>query len=876
MTAPQSSTWNGKRMTMTRKLWMSLLVATVVSVSGCDDSPGVPDGGLVQPDGARLCTGGETRCDGMCVDTTRDTDHCGACGNVCGTAEACLDGTCTLVCPDGQDVCDGRCVDLQTDEAHCGACGDTCEPGETCSAGACALVCPGDQTECDGSCVSTGSDPENCGACTTTCGAGEVCDMGSCALSCSFGLTECDGACVDLDNNPANCGTCGFTCEAPDGAVGLCASRRCRVACDGAFADCNADLGDASGDGCEIDTDIDADNCGACGVVCGAANAVTGCTTGACTIAMCDTGWADCDMDYTNGCELDVSFDDMNCGACGNVCPAGESCVLSACTGPLAEDCSNAVALSMGANTVGWLATTNDYLTTAPSCTPTFADPDGPDLVMSYTATVDETVDITFDKPTSTRWAASASTAACGTTAPEISCVSEFTAPTLDLPPFSLRAGETAYIYLVDTDSGSNPLDNPLSVNVTTTACASTPTPMVTAQSPMPGSTTATLAPEISVTFDNPISRIVGTVTVSGDMGTSDTYDLSMAPPEISFDTAGTTLTVASRTYNTGERLTVTLSGLESEQCFQPIPTVNWSFSMPVPSCAPGTGGAVGTTTARLATGLSFLTEYYVVADDVPTGWVYFGGTSDFYRIPKAGGAIEDVEALAGLTFTNLGYEAVVVGAEVYTIDSTTSGSGRVYRVTTNGGLTWTTEDYATFATTPADDFRGATAVQALGRIFFVTHEGSSTVDTEIWSVPIGGVAPVAATLERSVPGVQNCSGIAVDNTNYYLACGTRDELVRVPIAAGAPTVISTTIPLNTTKNVVHGQDLDMDGAFDILYVNGADSVYFVCDPGGASPFSSLMLTYSPGTSDYGLGYDRVGNVLYSYDDDTEEVVSIQ
>ena len=63
MTA-QRSTWNEERTMMTRKLWMSLLVASVVALSGCDGGGGVPDGGLVQPDGARLCTGGETRCDG--------------------------------------------------------------------------------------------------------------------------------------------------------------------------------------------------------------------------------------------------------------------------------------------------------------------------------------------------------------------------------------------------------------------------------------------------------------------------------------------------------------------------------------------------------------------------------------------------------------------------------------------------------------------------------------------------------------------------------------------------------------------------------------------------------------------------------------------
>ncbi|MEC7519308.1 MAG: MXAN_6577-like cysteine-rich protein [Myxococcota bacterium] len=1113
---------------MTRKLWMSLLVASVVALSGCDGGGGVPDGGLVQPDGARLCTGGETRCDGTCVDTSRDEDHCGACGNVCGTAEACVEGACALVCPSGQEACEDRCADLDTDEQNCGACGETCGQGETCVAGSCSVVCPESQTECGGACVDTGSDPSNCGACGTSCEAGEVCDMGTCALTCSFGLTECEGACVDLDNNPANCGACGFTCDAPDGAIGLCASRRCRTACDGAFADCNADLGEASGDGCEIDTATDPDNCGACGIVCEAENAIAGCAASSCTIAMCDAGFGDCDMDFSNGCELPLLDDDMNCGACGNVCPAGEGCNSGTCTTPVAEDCATAVALSMGPNTIDWFASTNDYLTSAPSCTstsragpdlvfsytatmdesielvfdkptstrwvsvvstaacgtvtpelacisdfspatmsgifrlsagetayiyladttsgtnplddpltvtvnttacasapppaitslsptdgatdvgyfaqelevvfdapivettgvvtltdsgggtidfdlatspdvsfdsssttltidtttqltpgetytvswtgvqavicdvpvpsPTWsfttaasscggtgpcgdscgneivlttgantarwfattndylttrpscatASSDGPDVVFSYTAAADEVVDISFDKPTSTRWAASVS-ASCGMPTPELACASEFSASTMDLSSFSLRTGETAYVYLVDTTSGSNPLDNPVTVNVTTTACSSVPSPVVTMVSPPDMGSAPTLSPSLEVTFDSAVSESVGTISLSGSGGTSVTYDLSMGPPEVTFNTASTVMTVAPTPFMPGETVTVTVSGMESQTCFAPVATETWSFTVPNPSCAPGMGGMVGTTETRIPTGLGSFTEYWVVADDIPTGWIYFGGTGDFYRVPKAGGPVEDVEALAGLTTSQLGYEAVIVGAEIYAIESTTTGTmGHVWRISTDGGLTWLVEDYATFPMAPNDDFRGATAIPSLGRIFLVTDESSTATGTEIWSVPIGMSAPQTATLELTVPGVANCTGIARDNTYYYLACGTGERLGRVPVGGGAFEDITTMFDMSSTTNDVYGEDLDMDGTFDVLYVQSwYEEIYYVCDPATATPFADLMVDVGGSSSNYGMGFDGDSS-LYLVDDDNREIIVVQ
>jgi len=40
------------------------------------------------------CPSGQTLCDGTCIDTQSDNQHCGTCGNVCNSSEPCSEGTC--------------------------------------------------------------------------------------------------------------------------------------------------------------------------------------------------------------------------------------------------------------------------------------------------------------------------------------------------------------------------------------------------------------------------------------------------------------------------------------------------------------------------------------------------------------------------------------------------------------------------------------------------------------------------------------------------------------------------------------------------------------------------------------------------------------
>jgi len=55
------------------------------------------------------------------------------------------------------------------------------------------------------------------------------------------------------------------------------------------------------------------------------------CENGAIAIKSCNKGFADCDGKPDNGCEIDIMNDNDNCGACGNVCPSLEICVLGIC-----------------------------------------------------------------------------------------------------------------------------------------------------------------------------------------------------------------------------------------------------------------------------------------------------------------------------------------------------------------------------------------------------------------------------------------------------------------------------------------------------------------------------------------------------------------
>lgn len=151
-----------------------------------------------------------------------------------------------------------------------------------------------------------------------TAGTGGACETG----------TKFCGVCVpeDADHgcSAASCEPCYFAM----GTAACSADGACAVAaCNAGWSQCPGDIG------CMTHTDADAANCGACGNVCSFPHASTECFGGECWMGACEAGWGSCyDDPPTNGCETHTDSDPKNCGACGNVCDAGNTCKSGACT----------------------------------------------------------------------------------------------------------------------------------------------------------------------------------------------------------------------------------------------------------------------------------------------------------------------------------------------------------------------------------------------------------------------------------------------------------------------------------------------------------------------------------------------------------------
>ncbi|MCB9506287.1 MAG: hypothetical protein H6697_01320 [Myxococcales bacterium] len=335
--------------------------------------------------GAELCNSVDDDCDGDVdegFDLSADTSNCGRCGLACNLANAsslCMEGACVVDdCAgsfadcNGLDV-DGCEVDTLSDRFNCGDCTQFCElsnAASICTAGECAISrCTAGWDDCDldpanGCEVSLNTDEENCGECGYTCdisGGLAVCVDGSCAVGlCGEGLADCDfdretGCEVDLRTDPNNCGACGNPCVAAH-ATTSCAARRCSIArCDTGYYDVNgvfedgceyactpsgAEVCDTIDNDCDgavdetFDLEGDVNNCGGCGHVCIVPHADASCVDGDCEVRRCELGFEDCNRAATDGCEVALQFDPLNCGACGAVCDvpnASASCIAGAC-----------------------------------------------------------------------------------------------------------------------------------------------------------------------------------------------------------------------------------------------------------------------------------------------------------------------------------------------------------------------------------------------------------------------------------------------------------------------------------------------------------------------------------------------------------------
>src|SRR5262245_21319919 len=168
------------------------------------------------------------------------------------------------------------------------------------------------------------------------------CVGGMCVLaSCNPGFRNCDGMAPNgceingnVDTN--NCGNCGLACAQLPHAVAGCMNAACVVAsCAMGYGNCDK----ADHNGCETDLTANMSHCGACGKVCPApANVVASCTAGMCVQGGCVQDYTDCDNNMNNGCEARLATDPKNCGVCGKVCMGAGApntsvaCVNGACS----------------------------------------------------------------------------------------------------------------------------------------------------------------------------------------------------------------------------------------------------------------------------------------------------------------------------------------------------------------------------------------------------------------------------------------------------------------------------------------------------------------------------------------------------------------
>jgi hypothetical protein len=337
---------------------LPLTDAAVTVPNPSTDSGVEPDGALAcastcsNEHGAAECVAGQclprcevgyADCDGNVrngceTPTTSDLLRCGGCNLQCTNASgstACIEGVCAPICEPGRsDDCDGDprngCeTDLSTDTRSCGACGVACanENGTTsCVAGRCTPTCALGYSDCDdlpanGCETSLATNPNHCGGCGTACDSSfQICAERSCQISmCMPGRGDCDqnrSDCeTDLTRTVSSCGFCGNRCMTPNGAPS-CTAGACSISsCNAGYANCDSNVAN----GCEVTLATNVSHCGSCGSPCSNAHGGTSCAGGSCA-PTCSSGWASCDGNQRNGCETALTSV-TNCGMCGNVCP---------------------------------------------------------------------------------------------------------------------------------------------------------------------------------------------------------------------------------------------------------------------------------------------------------------------------------------------------------------------------------------------------------------------------------------------------------------------------------------------------------------------------------------------------------------------------
>jgi len=151
-------------------------------------------------------------------------------------------------------------------------------------------------------------------------------------VTCAPPLELCSGQCIDTDLSTQHCGDCGNKCPTPINSLSKCSAGVCSFDCLGDFSNCN----NLANDGCETNTAVSVQHCGACNYACSFTNATPTCAASKCVMGACNAGYGDCDVNPATGCETDTKTSTSHCGGCNKPCPvpanATATCSGSTCS----------------------------------------------------------------------------------------------------------------------------------------------------------------------------------------------------------------------------------------------------------------------------------------------------------------------------------------------------------------------------------------------------------------------------------------------------------------------------------------------------------------------------------------------------------------